>query len=170
MAEKVVITGMGTVNPLGKSVKESWENVINGRSGIAPITLFDHSALSVTLAGEVKDFDASDYIPAKEARRRDRFQQLASAAAIEAITQAGLESIEGREGRIGVTVSAAIGGLGSVEENIDTLRAKGSRKVSPFVIPQLMANGASGLIAIDFNFQGPSFSIASVPLRRLETT
>jgi beta-ketoacyl-acyl-carrier-protein synthase II len=161
MVEKVVITGMGTVNPLGKSVKESWENAIDGRSGIAPITLYDRNALSVSLAGEVKDFIASDYIPAKEARRRDRFQQLASAAAIEAIAQAGLENVEGREGRIGVIVSAAIGGLGSVEENIDILRTKGSRKISPFVIPQLMSNGASGLIAIDYNFRGPSFSVAS---------
>jgi 3-oxoacyl-[acyl-carrier-protein] synthase II len=161
MAEKIVITGMGTVNPLGKSVGESWENAINGRSGIAPITLFDRSSVSVTLAGEVNDFEASEYISPKEARRRDRFQQLASAAALEAIVQAGLESVNGHAGRIGVLVSSAIGGLGSVEENIDTLRTKGGRKISPFVIPQLMVNGASGLIAIDNNFQGPSFSVTS---------
>jgi len=161
MADKIVITGMGTVNPLGKTVEESWNNAIEGKSGIAPITLLDVSDFLVKLAGEVKDFQASDYLSAKDARRRDRYQQLASAAALEAIGQAGLELDEGQEGRVGVIVSSAIGGLKSVADNIEVLRTKGSRKVSPFAIPQLMANGASGLIAIDYNFQGPSFSVTS---------
>jgi len=161
MADKIVITGMGTVNPLGKSVEESWNNTLEGRSGIAPITLFDASQGSVGIAGEVKDFQALDYMPAKEARRRDRYQQLASAAALEAIEHSGLEVEEGREGRVGVIVSSAIGGLQSISDNIEIMNDKGVRKVNPFIIPQLMGNGAAGLIAIDNNFQGPSFSVTS---------
>ena len=161
MADRIVITGMGTVNPLGKSVEESWNNTIEGRSGIAPITLFDASQGSAGIAGEVKDFQALDYMPAKEARRRDRYQQLASAAASEAIEHSGLEMKEGREGQVGVIVSSAIGGLQSISDNIEIMNDKGVRKVSPFIIPQLMGNGAAGLIAIDNNFQGPSFSVTS---------
>ncbi|MBK5107664.1 MAG: beta-ketoacyl-ACP synthase II [Anaerolineales bacterium] len=161
MVDKIVITGMGTVNPLGKSVEESWNNTLEGRSGIAPITLFDASQGSVGIAGEVKDFQALDYMPAKEARRRDRYQQLASAAALEAIEHSGLEVEEGREGRVGVIVSSAIGGLQSISDNIKIMNDKGVRKVSPFIIPQLMGDGAAGLIAIDNNFQGPSFSVTS---------
>jgi 3-oxoacyl-[acyl-carrier-protein] synthase II len=161
MADKIVITGMGTVNPLGKSVEESWNNTLEGRSGIAPITLFDASQGSVGIAGEVKDFQALDYMPAKEARRRDRYQQLASAAALEAVEHSGLEVEEGREGRVGVIVSSAIGGLQSISDNIEIMNDKGVRKVSPFIIPQLMGDGAAGLIAIDNNFQGPSFSVTS---------
>jgi 3-oxoacyl-[acyl-carrier-protein] synthase II len=161
MKEIVVVTGMGTVNPLGKSVAESWENVISGMSGIGQITLFNATELGVQIAGEVKNFDSSNYLPAREARRRDRFEQLASAAALEAIQQAGLEIEEGKEGRVSVIIASAIGGLDSIAENIEILRTQGERRVSPFVIPQLMSNGASGLIAIDYNFQGPSYSIAS---------
>jgi 3-oxoacyl-[acyl-carrier-protein] synthase II len=161
MVDKIVITGMGTVNPLGKSVEESWNNTLEGRSGIAPITLFDASQGSVGIAGEVKDFQALDYMPAKEARRRDRYQQLASAAALEAVEHSGLEVEEGREGRVGVIVSSAIGGLQSISDNIEIMNDKGVRKVSPFIIPQLMGDGAAGLIAIDNNFQGPSFSVTS---------
>lgn len=161
MADKIVITGMGTVNPLGKSLEESWNNTLEGRSGIAPITLFDASQGSVGIAGEVKDFQALDYMPAKEARRRDRYQQLASAAALEAIEHSGLEMEEGRGGRVGVIVSSAIGGLQSISDNVEIMNDKGVRKVSPFIIPQLMGNGAAGLIAIDNNFQGPSFSVTS---------
>lgn len=161
MKEKVVVTGMGTVNPLGNSVTESWENVIAGVSGVGQITLFNASESAVQIAGEVKNFDSNDYMPAKEARRRDRYQQLASAAALEAIQQAGLEIEAGEEGRVSVIIASAIGGLESIASNIEILIEQGERRVSPFVIPQLMSNGASGLIAIDYNFQGPSYSIAS---------
>ena len=161
MKEKVVVTGMGTVNPLGNSVTESWENVIAGVSGVGQITLFNASESAVQIAGEVKNFDSNDYMPAKEARRRDRYQQLASAAALEAIQQSGLEIEAGEEGRVSVIIASAIGGLESIASNIEILIEQGERRVSPFVIPQLMSNGASGLIAIDYNFQGPSYSIAS---------
>src|SRR5512139_2883628 len=111
MQERIVITGMGTVNPLGLSVSESWKNVSCGVSGVGPITLFDSSPLNVHIAAEVKNFDPARHMDAKEARRRDRFEQLATAAAQEALTAAGLDLSEGNPQRIGVIVASAIGGL-----------------------------------------------------------
>ena len=161
MQEKVVITGMGTVNPLGLSVRESWENAVNGVSGVGPITLFDPKNMLVKIACEVKNFQPEVYMHAREARRRDRFEQLAAAAAKEAIEQAGLEVAESESGRVGVIVSSAIGGLDSLQSAVLTVDHEGPRRVSPFAIPMLMSNGAAGLIAIDYHFQGPSFSVAS---------
>lgn len=161
MVDRVVITGMGTVNPLGLTVEETWNKIVEGKSGIAPISHFDTSDYAVKIAGEIKNFDPSDYLPAKEVRRRDRYQQLASAATIEAIQQAGLQLEDDEQGRVGVILSSAIGGLESIATNLEVLLTDGSRKVSPFFIPQLMSNGASGLISIDHLFRGPSFSIAS---------
>src|SRR5512146_2336861 len=108
--ERIVITGMGTVNPVGLSVAETWRNITEGVSGAGPITLFDHSDLLVHFACEVKDFKAENYMDGKEARRRDRFEQLASAAARQAIKDAGLELTEQNAPRIGIVVSSAIGG------------------------------------------------------------
>jgi beta-ketoacyl-acyl-carrier-protein synthase II len=161
MPEKVVITGMGTVNPLGLSVSDSWESAIKGISGVGPITQFDPRDSLVKIACEVKNFNPEDYMPAKEARRRDRFEQLATAAAREAIEQAGLEVDESQAGRVGVMISSAIGGLGSWQTAVETVDHEGPRRVSPFAIPMLMSNGAAGLIAIDYGFKGPSFSVAS---------
>jgi beta-ketoacyl-acyl-carrier-protein synthase II len=159
--ERVVITGMGTVNPLGLSVEESWRNAINGVSGVGPITLFDSSALNVHCAGEVKNFDPEDYMDAKEARRRDRFEQLAVAAAKQALADSGIEITESNAGRTGVLVSSAIGGLKSLQDAVILNHEEGSRKISPFLIPMLMPNGAAGMIAIDFGAKGPCFSVAS---------
>src|SRR5574342_792928 len=103
--ERVVITGMGTVNPLGLTVQESWRNVVNGVSGVGPITLFDPSALNVHFAAEVKGFEPGKYMDVKEARRRDRFEQLAAAAAQEALASSGLEFSDGAAQRVGVVVS-----------------------------------------------------------------
>jgi 3-oxoacyl-[acyl-carrier-protein] synthase II len=161
MVDRVVITGMGTVNPLGLTVEETWKNILEGESGIEPITRFDTGDYAVKIAGEVKNFDPTDYLPAKEVRRRDKFQQYASAAVLEAIQQANLQIKEDEQGRVGVIVASAIGGLESMADNLEVLLTAGSRRVSPFFIPQLMSNGASGLISIDHLFRGPSFSIAS---------
>lgn len=160
MPDKVVITGMGTVNPLGLTVDETWQKAIQGVSGIGPITLFDASD-TVQIAGEVKGFDPAEYIPEKEVRRRDRYQHLASAAVLEAIQQSGLNIGGVQRGRIGVIVSSAVGGLGSFAENVEVVLERGPRRISPFAVPQLMSNGAAGLIAIDHHFQGPSFSVVS---------
>jgi len=161
MEERVVVTGMGTVNPLGLSVSESWKNAVNGISGVGPITQFDASNLQVQIACEVKGFVPENYMEAKEVRRRDRFEQFATAAVGEALKQSGLEVSESNAGRIGVVISSAIGGLNSLQDAILTNHTIGPRRVSPFLIPMLMSNGASGLAGIDHGFKGPSFSVAS---------
>jgi beta-ketoacyl-acyl-carrier-protein synthase II len=161
MNRRVVITGLGTVNPCGLSVTETWANMSNGRSGIGPLTHFDASAWNVKVAGEVKNFDPTRYIEAKEARRRDRYQHFASAASQEALKQAGLTVTDENADRIAVIVSSAIGGVRAFEDGVRTLDAQGARRVNVFTIPMLMSNGAGGLIAIDIGARGPNFSVAS---------
>ncbi len=159
--EKIVITGMGTVNPLGLTVSESWLNAVNGVSGVGPITQFDTSEYLVKIACEAKNFNPENYMDAKEARRRDRYEHFAAAAVQEAMTHSGLRVAEENAGRIGVVIAAAIGGLKSLEEAIFTVRDSSPRRVSPFLIPMLMPNGASGLTAIDYGITGPCLSVAS---------
>lgn len=161
MDEKVVITGLGAVSPIGLSAEESWRNAIAGKSGVGRLTAFDASNFLVQIACELKGFNPEDYMEAKEARRRDRVEQLAAVAAKEAIHQAGLMANEDNAERIGVIVSSAIGGLATLEENIIIIHRDGPRRASPFAIPMLMANGAAGMIAIDYGFRGPCFSVAS---------
>jgi len=161
MEERIVITGMGTINSIGHSVQQTWERVIAGVSGVAPITLFDASHLLVRIACEVKDFQPEKYLDPKEVRRRDRFEQFSAVAVQQAINQAGLDSDRINPTRVGVVISSSIGGLNSTYDLVVTLRESGPRRVSPFAIPMLMANGASGLAAIDHGFCGPSFSVAS---------
>jgi 3-oxoacyl-[acyl-carrier-protein] synthase II len=159
--ERVVITGMGTVNSLGLSVQESWANAIAGVSGVGPITLFDSSPMSVHIAAEVKNFEPEKYMDGKEARRRDRYEQLGAAAAVEAMRHSGLEVTDANAGRIGVIVSSAIGGIKSIQDAVLSTHNEGPRRVSPFSIPMMMPNGAAGMIAIDQQIKGPSLSIAS---------
>lgn len=161
MQDRIVITGMGTVNPLGLSVKETWGNLIAGVSGVGLITIFDSSPLQVHIAAEVKNFKPEDFMDAKESRRRDRFEQFAIAAAKQALLQAGLEITEKNAGRIGVIISSAIGGLQSLQDAILTNFTEGPRRVSPFLIPMLMSNGGAGMAAIEFGIKGPCFSVAS---------
>jgi beta-ketoacyl-acyl-carrier-protein synthase II len=163
MQDRIVITGMGTINPLGLNVKEAWGNLIAGISGVGPITQFDShaAALQVHIAAEVKGFIPENFMDAKEARRRDRFEQLAVAAAREAIAQSGLQVTEANAGRIGVIISSAIGGLNSLQEAVLTNHTEGPRRVSPFLIPMLMSNGGAGMTAIEFGIKGPCFSVAS---------
>jgi 3-oxoacyl-[acyl-carrier-protein] synthase II len=161
MQERVVITGMGTVNPLGLNVSEAWKNVTNGVSGVGPITLFDVSDLQVHIACEVKDFVPEHFMEAREARRRDRFEQMSTAAVKEALGDSELEITEENASRVGVIISSAIGGLKSLQDAIITNHTEGPRRVSPFLIPMLMANGAAGLAAIDHGIKGTCFSVAS---------
>ncbi len=161
MTHRVVITGMGTLNPVGHTVKESWNNITNGVSGVAPIKNFNATDFLVKIACEVKNFDPNQYMDAKEARRRDRYQQLATAASKEALAMSGLTIAPENAERVAVIVSSAIGGLGSLEEAIFVMKDSGPRRISPFTIPMLMPNGAGGLIAIDTGARGPNFSVAS---------
>lgn len=158
---KVVITGMGTINSLGFSVPETWSAVIRGQSGVAKITSFTTDEFLVQIACEVKDFHPEQFMPSKEARRRDRFQQLATVAGKEAILQSGIEVTDENRGRMGVVLSSAIGGLETLIENTRIVYEQGPRKVSPFAIPMLMSNGAAGMMAIDYGFNGPAYSVAS---------
>ena len=163
MQERIVITGMGTVSPLGLNVTESWSNAAAGVSGVAPIKQFDsHAAnLQVHIAAEVKNFKPEEFMDAREARRRDRFEQFAIAASKEALFSSGLEVTDKNAGRIGIIISSAIGGLHSLQEATLTNYKDGPRKVSPFMIPMLMANGGAGMAAIEFGIKGPCFSVAS---------
>jgi 3-oxoacyl-[acyl-carrier-protein] synthase II len=159
--ERIVITGMGTVNPLGLSVAETWRNITEGVSGVATLTLMDHSRLQVHIGCEVKGFSPENYMDSTEARRRDRFEQLATAAVQEAIKDSGLPVTEENAPRIGIVLSSAIGGLKSLADAVMRAEKEGPRRVSPFLIPMLMANGAAGLVAIDYGIKGPCFSVTS---------
>ncbi|HLB45711.1 MAG TPA: beta-ketoacyl-ACP synthase II [Anaerolineales bacterium] len=161
MSRRVVITGLGALTPLGLSVKESWEACVSGRSGVGPITLFDASNYLVKIAAEVKNFDPANFMDAKEARRRDRFEQLATAAAKEALVDSGLTITEANAGRVGVIVSSGGGGMISLQEAFETISTSGPRRVDPFTIPKFMVNGASGVIAIDTGAKGPTMCVAS---------
>lgn len=158
---RVVITGLGSVNPIGLTVEETWNSCLQSVSGVGPITLFDSTDYMVQIACEVKNFDPNRYMSKSEARRRDRCQQLATAAAKEAVADAGLEIIGSNAERVGVMVSSAIGGLTTLENSTRIIMNSGPRRVSPFTIPMLMPNGPSGLIAIDTGARGPALSVSS---------
>ena len=161
MQERVVVTGIGTINSLGHSAAQTWNNAINGVSGVGLITQFDTSEYGVKIACEVKNFSPENFISGREARRRDRYEQFAAVAAMEAIAQAGLVVTEENSRRIGVIVSSAIGGLNTITETVRVIDREGPRRISPFVIPMLMSNGAAGLVAIDYGIKGPCFSVGS---------
>jgi 3-oxoacyl-[acyl-carrier-protein] synthase II len=154
---------MGVVAPNGNCVEEFWENLLSGKSGIAPVSSFDARAFDSQIAGEVKNFDPSPFFKnPKDVRRTDRFVHLAMAAAYQAVRQAGLEKNAGVDPtRVGVIVGSGIGGLKTLEEQHSLLVAKGPTRVSPFMIPRMINNMASGLIAIEFGFQGPNFAVIS---------
>ena len=159
--ERIVITGMGTVNPIGLNVEETWKNILDGVSGVGPITLFDSSDMLVNIACEVKHFNPELFMPSKEARRRDRYEWFAIAASQEAIRQAGITASEANAGRIGVVYSSAIGGIVTLLDAFDILQKEGPRRISPFVIPQFITDGAAGMISIDNGFRGPTVSVVS---------
>lgn len=158
---RVVITGMGAVTPVGNSVDESWSNIVDGVSGVGPVTLFATEDLLVQIACEVKGFNPEDYMEKREVRRIDRFQQFGIAAAEQAIDQAGLEVTPEQASRASVIISSAVGGMISVEEAMIVFSEQGPRRVTPFIIPKFMSNGAAGLVSIKNGFKGPTFSIAS---------
>lgn len=151
---RVVVTGIGTINPIGHNVEETWKSIEEGRCGIAPISLFDTKGMKVTLAGEVKDFDVTKYIDKKEAKKMDRFTQMGMIASHEAMLDSGLDINNIDSHRFGVIVSSGIGGLGSIEKNYQTGEKRGFDRVSPFFIPMTISNLAAGHIAIAYHAQG----------------
>ena len=159
---RVVITGLGLISPVGNSVEEGWQNIIAGRSGIAPVTRFDTSTFPVQFAGEVKNFDITQYISAKDARRMDKFIHYGLAAGIQAVRHAGLDQ-EGAADleRVGVAIGSGIGGLPLIEETKEEYNAAGVRKVSPFFVPGSIINMISGNLSIEFGFKGPNLAIVT---------
>jgi 3-oxoacyl-[acyl-carrier-protein] synthase II len=161
MTQRVVVTGIGAVSPLGNTAEASWKGALEGVSGVGPITHFDSTDLLVHIACEVKNLDLEGYVEAKEVRRRDRFEVLAAVAAQQALRHSGLEITPESAGRVAVIISSAVGGIATVETAVETIASEGARRLSPFMIPMFMANGAAGSIAIDTGAKGPSFSVAS---------
>ncbi len=153
---RVVVTGLGLISPVGNSVASAWDNLVAGRTGIATITKFDHSALSVHFAGEVKGFNVEDYISAKEARHMDTFIHYGIAAGTQAIKDSGIEVTEQNSERIGVLVGSGIGGLPMIEETNAELLSRGPRRISPFFVPGSIINMISGHLSILFNLKGPN--------------
>ena len=158
---RVVITGLGIVSPVGNGIAEAWDNTINGRGGIGPITHFDASALPTRFAGEVKNFNAADWMSPKEVRRMDTFIHFGLAATRMAIDDAGLQVTEQNAERIGVNVGSGIGGLPMIEDNIREMIAKGPRRISPFFVPGSIINMVAGMISILYGFKGPNVSMVS---------
>jgi 3-oxoacyl-[acyl-carrier-protein] synthase II len=161
MKKRIVVTGMGSVNPLGLSVDTSWQAALSGQSGISRLDQFDEVELRTRIAGQLQGFDAADYLPAKDARRYDPFVHYAMAAAKEAIAQAGLEGYVGDADRIGVLVGSGIGGISTLEANAITLDQRGPRRVSPMFIPGSIINIAAGLISIEYGFKGPNLAVGT---------
>jgi len=159
--QRVVITGLGAVTPLGNDVPTMWEALVAGRSGIGPITCFDTSDIEVRIAAEVKDFDPVALFGHRKARRNDRFTLFALEAARQAIADANLDLNDGLKQATGVLIGTGIGGISTLVENFLALQKRGPRRVSPFMIPMMMPNAASAAIAIAYGLQGPNFSLSS---------
>jgi 3-oxoacyl-[acyl-carrier-protein] synthase II len=153
---RVVVTGLGLVSPVGNNVQEAWTNLLAGKSGIATVTKFDHSNLSVHFAGEVKGFNIEDYIPAKEARHMDTFIHYGIAAGSQAFRDSGLVVTDENAERIGVLVGSGIGGLPMIEETHTEYTNRGARRISPFFVPGSIINMISGHLSINFGFKGPN--------------
>jgi 3-oxoacyl-[acyl-carrier-protein] synthase II len=158
---RVVVTGLGIVSPVGIGVAEAWAAILAARSGIGPITRFDASAFPTRIAGEVKDFDVSKWLSAKEARRYDAFIHYGLVATMEAVRDAGLDGWTGDKERAGVCIGSGIGGLPMIEETTKHYYDGGHRKISPFFVPGSIINMISGLASIHYGYKGPNLAMVS---------
>jgi len=158
---RVVITGLGIVSPVGNNIESAWDNIVNGRSGIGRITRFDPTPFNAQIAGEVKDFDVTQYMSAKEAKQMDTFIHYGMAAGMQAWRDAGLEVTEANAERIGVIVGSGIGGLPRIEETQVEYLERGPRRISPFFVPASLINLISGQLSIALGFKGPSYAVVS---------
>jgi 3-oxoacyl-[acyl-carrier-protein] synthase II len=162
MKRRVVVTGMGAITPVGNDVATTWQSLIEGKSGTAPITKFDASKFPVRFAAEVKGFNPLDYMDRKEAKRADQYTQYAIAGARQAMADAKLIERNGMDpDRIGVIIGSGIGGLKSFEEQHDVYRERGVGKISPFFIPMFIADIAAGIVSMMFNAKGPNYATVS---------
>ncbi|CAH0990125.1 3-oxoacyl-[acyl-carrier-protein] synthase 2 [Sinobacterium norvegicum] len=158
---RVVVTGLGLITPLGNTVADTWNGILNGKSGIAPIEHFDVSSFTTRFGGSVKDFDVTQYLAKKDAKRMDIFIQYGMAAAIQAIEDSGLQATEENAPRIGCAIGSGIGGIGSIEQGRDIINNSGPRKISPFFVPGSIINMIAGNISIKYGFQGPNIAVTT---------
>jgi 3-oxoacyl-[acyl-carrier-protein] synthase II len=158
---RVVVTGLGIISPVGNSIAAAWENILAGRSGIGPITNFDVSDFPVRIAGEIRDFDVSDYIPGKDARRMGAFIHYGIAAASQAIADSGLEITASNATRAGVAIGSGIGGLHGIENAYQAFIDGGPRKISPFFVPGNIINMIGGNLSIMYGMKGPNLAIVT---------
>jgi len=158
---RVVITGLGMVSPVGLTVKESWESILAGKSGIAPITHFDTSAFTTHFGGSVKGFNVENYLSSKEAKKMDPFIHYGIAAAKEAIEDSGLSVTEENADRIGVAIGSGIGGLPGIERAHENLMSSGPRRISPFFVPSNIINMISGHVSIMYGLKGPNIALVT---------
>lgn len=161
MTKRVVITGIGIISPVGIGKDLVWDNIIQGRSGIGPVTRFDVSDMPTKIAGEINDFDPIQFIDKKEMRRMDRFSQFAVAGAKLAVEDAKLNFEQEDRERIGVVLGCGIGGVTTFEEQKEMMMHRGPGRVSPFFVPMLISNMGAGRISITFGLQGPSHTVAT---------
>jgi 3-oxoacyl-[acyl-carrier-protein] synthase II len=159
--QRVVVTGIGAVSPLGLDVPSLWQGIVEARSGIGPITLFDPAGLDTTFAGEVKGFDAANYMDRKEVRRLDRFIHLAVAATREALKSSELAITPDNRDEIGVFIGSGIGGITTLADQIEVLRSRGPGRVSPFLVPAMITNMAAGIVSMLVGARGPNLCTTS---------
>jgi 3-oxoacyl-[acyl-carrier-protein] synthase II len=158
---RVVITGMGIISPVGNSVEESWSNILAGKSGINLLTNLETEGQAVKFGGSVKNFEITDYLKPKDAKKMDTFIHYGMAAGIQAIEDSGIEVTEENAERIGVAIGAGIGGLGTIERTADLFREKGAKRISPFFVPSSIINMISGNLSIKYGLKGPNFAIVT---------
>ena len=161
IGRRVVVTGMGMLSPLGNTVDTTWENILAGKSGMAPIESFDVSAFSTRFSASVKDFDVSLYLPEKDARKMDLFVQFGMAAGIQAMRDSGLEITEEMAPRVGCAIGSGIGGIGQIEKNAAIISTSGPRRISPFFVPGSIINMIAGNLSVMYNLQGPNLAIVT---------
>ena len=159
--KRVVVTGLGALTPVGNSVSETWESLLQGKSGAGPITLFDASHFKTQFACEVKGFNPNDHFDRKEARRYDRYTQFALVTAKEALEDSGLDLEKTDLERVGVIISAGIGGLETFEQEVMDYSPEKGPRFNPFFIPKMISDIAAGLVSIQYGFNGPNYSVAS---------
>ncbi len=158
---RVVVTGLGMLSPLGPDVASSWQGILAGQSGIAPIGHMDVSAFNTRFGGSVRGFNVEDYLPAKEARKMDLFIQYGMAASLQAVRDSGLQVTDANRERIGVSMGSGIGGLTNIENNARSLFDQGPRRISPFFVPSSIINMISGFLSIHLGVQGPNYAITT---------
>lgn len=158
---RVVVTGMGMLTPVGNDVESSWQKILNGQSGIAPIEHFDVSQYTTRFGGVIKDFDVAQYMSAKDARKMDVFIQYGLAAAIQALNDAEIAITDDNAARIGVAYGSGIGGVGFIEKNHSALINSGPRKISPFFVPGTIINMIAGNLSIMYNLRGPNIAVTT---------